>query len=519
MRLKILQESDLPFLLEIRNDASTRINLENDSIFNLKQCKKWFKTLTSPWYIIEVNKEYVGYIRTDGDWVGADIHPNHRRKGYARKAYREYLKDKTRAQLEVFEDNFAINLYKELGFVEVSHKYIRDRKYIRMLYRYQYRNNFETNKLLSETPSDCEYAESHFILGDNISIEDFAVARDPYLGVSRCNKKTRRQIARKLRMEYLREMERIRKDRIEKMEKYSRGFIYHTNYIVSLYNGPRRSWINSRKGYGDTYDMYLPQHIKFLNKKPKNIDIVTFVINRSNPSIDRLTIEYIEKNIDPSYTTHIITRENSGFSYGAWQEGILNNNHHTLCKYSFLIEDDYIPSSLDFISKFVENGMDDITTAFSACWWTHSTFPPHAAISNGLLSNVTIQPVLSMSNGEKLRHHLDETLVDTGVKFPDVSKDIFKIRGGNNYSVGVYNQTHFLDYFYKCKKPELKFTSMHHNYSVPFWQYKFELDPLTREDLKKGNGKLVEHGQEEKEEIIIPIAVNKKVNATLENNK
>ena len=60
---------------------------------------------------------------------------------------------------------------------------------------------------------------------------------------------------------------------------------------------------------------------------------------------------------------------------------------------------------------------------------------------------------------------------------------------------------------------------MHHNYSVPFWQYKFELDPLTREDLKKGNGKLVEHGQEEKEEIIIPIAVNKKVNATLENNK
>jgi predicted acetyltransferase len=47
--------------------------------------------LTSPWYIIEVIQERVGYIRTNGDEIGCDIHPNFRRKGYARMAYELYL--------------------------------------------------------------------------------------------------------------------------------------------------------------------------------------------------------------------------------------------------------------------------------------------------------------------------------------------------------------------------------------------------------------------------------------------
>jgi len=135
VELTQLTESDLPFLLETRNDPTTRINLENDSVFNLDQCKIWFDTLTSPWYIIKVKGESVGYFRTDELTVGCDIHPNYRRKGYARQAYIEYLKDKKYADLWVFEDNFAKNLYIDLGFKEINEtKLIRNRLYIKMEY-------------------------------------------------------------------------------------------------------------------------------------------------------------------------------------------------------------------------------------------------------------------------------------------------------------------------------------------------------------------------------------------------
>lgn len=136
MKLKPLTKEDLPFLLEVRNQESTRNNLENDSIFFLDECESWFKNLNSPWYII-INEhlESVGYLRTNGDEVGCDIHPLHRRQGYAKKAYQEYLKDKTYASLWVFEDNFAKDLYLSLGFIENGEqKFIRERKYIRMIY-------------------------------------------------------------------------------------------------------------------------------------------------------------------------------------------------------------------------------------------------------------------------------------------------------------------------------------------------------------------------------------------------
>ena len=135
MVIRKLTEIDLPFLLEIRNHESTRVNLENDSVFNLEQCEKWFENLSSPWFIIEVNNEPVGYIRTEGDSVGIDIHMNHRKKGYAKQAFKEYLKDKEYASLWVFDENFAKELYLQLGFFETGNtKNIRDKSYIEMKY-------------------------------------------------------------------------------------------------------------------------------------------------------------------------------------------------------------------------------------------------------------------------------------------------------------------------------------------------------------------------------------------------
>ena len=135
MKLIQLTEDYLEFLLEVRNHESTRQFLENDSIFNIEQCKNWFKNLTYPWYIILVDDTPVGYIRTNNNEIGCDIHPNYRRKGYANMAYQKIMENMNTASLWVFEDNFAKKLYLNLGFIETGeYNIIRDRKYIRMVY-------------------------------------------------------------------------------------------------------------------------------------------------------------------------------------------------------------------------------------------------------------------------------------------------------------------------------------------------------------------------------------------------
>lgn len=136
MKLIPLSEDYLKFLLEVRNHESTRKYLENDSIFTIEQCKKWFSTLESPWYIIIDDDTPVGYIRTNGAEIGCDIHPNHRRKGYAKLAYQKIMENMNYATLWVFEDNFAKKLYEYLGFKETGYiKSIRNRQYIHMEYK------------------------------------------------------------------------------------------------------------------------------------------------------------------------------------------------------------------------------------------------------------------------------------------------------------------------------------------------------------------------------------------------
>lgn len=136
VKLSPLNHHHLPFLLEVRNDISTRSMLENDKIFTLEQCKSWFEKTHPNWFIIEVNRVPVGYIRTNGDEIGCDIHPDFRRRGYARMAYEIYLKDKEYATLWVFEDNFAKILYTKLNFKDTEEvKFIRDRKYRKMVFK------------------------------------------------------------------------------------------------------------------------------------------------------------------------------------------------------------------------------------------------------------------------------------------------------------------------------------------------------------------------------------------------
>jgi hypothetical protein len=135
IELRPLTESDLEFLLEVRNDFTTRNNLEDDSVFTLEQCKMWFSSTDPKWYIIKNEGISVGYFRTNGNEVGCDIHPKYRRKGFAKMSYDVYLKNVNNASLWAFDDNFAKKLYESLGFKQTEKsKKIRNRNYIHMLW-------------------------------------------------------------------------------------------------------------------------------------------------------------------------------------------------------------------------------------------------------------------------------------------------------------------------------------------------------------------------------------------------
>ena len=146
--LRDMTEADLKWFLEVRNDDSTRNFLEDNNVFGLDEAQKWFKNLDKklwPYQIISrVQRQYVanegnylrhmseyfeielpiGYTRRymtkiDGKEIielGCDIHPRHRKQGYAKKAYVNMLSNLESASLWVFGDNFARNLYFELGF-------------------------------------------------------------------------------------------------------------------------------------------------------------------------------------------------------------------------------------------------------------------------------------------------------------------------------------------------------------------------------------------------------------------
>jgi ribosomal protein S18 acetylase RimI-like enzyme len=126
-----MKEDDLAFVNKIRNDSSTRCYLRNNKLISLDETYTWFRTSSPKWFIIDVDGQKVGYIRTSHDTgeticCGCDIHPEHRGKGHSKSAYNLLIEDLYNRGyvliwLEVFRDNvIAYNLYKKLGFIEVG---------------------------------------------------------------------------------------------------------------------------------------------------------------------------------------------------------------------------------------------------------------------------------------------------------------------------------------------------------------------------------------------------------------
>lgn len=128
MLLRPMTEGDLAFMLGIRNEVRDLIH--DDRIFTLDECIEWYHQNTPENYVVEVGSSDVGIMRVRrykqhvySAEIGGDIHVDHRRKGYAIRAYSlliPYLFHASEINelfLEVLEMNMpAFNLYRKLGF-------------------------------------------------------------------------------------------------------------------------------------------------------------------------------------------------------------------------------------------------------------------------------------------------------------------------------------------------------------------------------------------------------------------
>jgi len=133
VQLRYMEFDDIPFLITVRNESRT--SLHDVRKFGLADAVKWWGETKPQYFMIELlDGTPVGYFRTS-DWdiswggarrimIGADIHPDHRRKGYAFEAYEMFLSwmfkswEMNKVSLEVLSDNKgAIALYEKLGFV------------------------------------------------------------------------------------------------------------------------------------------------------------------------------------------------------------------------------------------------------------------------------------------------------------------------------------------------------------------------------------------------------------------
>jgi len=144
--LRKIKREDLVFVNEIRNDESTRNRLKNPEKISIEKTYEWFDKSDPGWFIIEVKNTPIGYIRTSSDTgeticIGCDIHPDHRRQGYARKAYESYIPKLYQngyiiVWLEVFDDNFpAKKLYESLGFEKIGSRLVNNKEYLAMVHK------------------------------------------------------------------------------------------------------------------------------------------------------------------------------------------------------------------------------------------------------------------------------------------------------------------------------------------------------------------------------------------------
>jgi len=133
--IRPVEEKDLKFLLEIRQDPEVRDNLGTFAMLTMKDQKGWYERLEEDesrrYFIFENEDEEIGYVRmmqidyiNRSVCVGGDIHDKCRGKGHSTGMYDLILDlcfnklNMNRVWLFVLEDNLrARHIYTNKGFI------------------------------------------------------------------------------------------------------------------------------------------------------------------------------------------------------------------------------------------------------------------------------------------------------------------------------------------------------------------------------------------------------------------
>ena len=129
-QFKSLQQEDLSFLLEVRNECCDF--LHDNRRFSLEEAVDWYTSSKPEYWLILFRGERIGYFRMSDvsethkrALVGADLHKDFRGQGLGERAWRAFLEfafktfDFHKISLEVLSINQrALNLYVKLGFME-----------------------------------------------------------------------------------------------------------------------------------------------------------------------------------------------------------------------------------------------------------------------------------------------------------------------------------------------------------------------------------------------------------------
>ena len=199
------------------------------------------------------------------------------------------------------------------------------------------------------------------------------------------------------------------------------------SYIVACYMGKRRQ--DKLSDIHSTPLEYIKNHIKWL-ETADDVGKALFVFNDASHIKFSKQNEAVKLVIKAGHD--YIIRDNIDFSYGAWEEGIKRIIKDDKYNYSFLIEDDYIPSLPSMLKFYLEQMGDNI--AFVASFYQHKT-DAHAAISNGLISHKAVKETIS--EGKEIFQLYERS------KLPPNVIDQTK-RNNIKYPAAIHNQKKFL---------------------------------------------------------------------------
>lgn len=240
---------------------------------------------------------------------------------------------------------------------------------------------------------------------------------------------------------------------------------YIVHYIVCFYLGRRKSKkFNSIIDQDSLY--FLKKHLDFLQNCGPEVTEATFVVNGDVPE---QFVKYAHDNAPKNVKINVVGRTNHGFSYGAWNDVIVNNlkkgNRHN---YYFMIEDDYIPTKPDFYKPFIAKCNSE--TPFVCCKTLASPLDNtiHPAISNGVIYGPTCEFMLMKCN------------------------NIFNVPNTNlitnSYDVAYLIQTYYLTHFVQ---EGFKFTDISDDYCFPFHESEHDTHMI--------------HGKPDGEKLILPL--------------